>query len=156
MLSFNIITYVVPMYVRVHYNNTNTCLKSDSNSGEYREKAAAMKCSNFISSYSMIWSTEPNICAKKCKIGFWILKIKPTGYTNFSNLFFGIKLYMFRTIHLSIIRGFSLYTQLASRIRTEFHPDPARKLLANLYDINHCCMYSDKFMMMDGETVRNM
>jgi len=24
------------------------------------------------------------------------------------------------------------------------HPDPARKLLANLYDIYHCCVYSAK------------
>ena len=36
--------------------------------------------------------------------------------------------------------------QLASRIRTElqFRPDPARKLSANLYDIHHCCVYSEK------------
>jgi len=62
---------------------------------------------------------------------------------------------MFRTIPLSIIRNFSLYTQqwymsyrlqlqTASRIRTEFRPDPARKLSANLYDIYHCCVYSKK------------
>ena len=100
---------------------------------------------------------------------------------------------MFRTVPLSIIRSFSLYTQqwymsyslqvgsgrsvlillascqqicvtydiyqcvhtamvyviqLASRIRTE-SPDPARKLSANLYDINHCCVYSEKFLKMD-------
>jgi len=36
--------------------------------------------------------------------------IKPTRCTNFS-IFFGIKLYMFRTVPLSIIRDFSLYTQ---------------------------------------------
>jgi len=138
--------------------------------------------------------------------------IRPTRYTNFSNLFFGIKLYMFRTVPLSIIRSFSLYTQqwymsyrfadslrsagsgrlisqiyfwnktlhvsdsssvhhqefftvhivvvyviqLASRIRTD-HPDPAdRKLSANLYDIYHCCVYSEKLLMMDRGTVRNM
>jgi len=36
--------------------------------------------------------------------------------------------------------------QLASRIRTELHfcPDPARKLSANLYDIYHYCVYSEK------------
>jgi len=36
--------------------------------------------------------------------------------------------------------------QLASRIRTELQarPDPARKLSANLYDIYHCCVYSEK------------
>jgi len=25
-----------------------------------------------------------------------------------------------------------------------FHPDPARKLSANLYDMYHCCLYSEK------------
>jgi len=25
-----------------------------------------------------------------------------------------------------------------------FHPDPAHKLSANLYDIYHCCVYSKK------------
>jgi len=36
--------------------------------------------------------------------------------------------------------------QLASRIRMELqiHPDPARGLSANLYDIYHCCVYSEK------------
>ena len=43
--------------------------------------------------------------------------------------------------------------QLASKIRTEFHPDPARKLSANLYDIYHCCVYSEKLLMMDRGTV---
>ena len=33
--------------------------------------------------------------------------------------------------------------QLASRIRM-FHPDPARKLSTNLYDIYHCCLNSEK------------
>jgi len=59
-----------------------------------------------------------------------ILIIKPNRCTNFSNLFFGIKLYMFRTVPLCIIKSYSLYTQqrymsyrlqlqLASRIRIE-------------------------------------
>jgi len=69
---------------------------------------------------------------------------------------------MFRTVPLSIIRSFSLYTQLwyviqlASRIRTDFHPDPARKLSANLYDIYHCWVYNEELLMMDRGTVRNM
>ena len=42
-----------------------------------------------------------------------------------------------------------------SRIRTEmqFRPDPARKLSAKLYDIYHCCVYSEKLLMMDRGTV---
>ena len=80
---------------------------------------------------------------------------------------------MFRTVPLSIIRSFSVYTQhwymscrfddslqldtLISQlgIRT-FRPDPARKLLANLYAIYHCCVYSEKLLMMDRGTARNM
>jgi len=38
----------------------------------------------------------------------------------------------------------------------EFHPDPARKVSANMYDIYHCCVYSEKLLMMDRGTVRNM
>jgi len=46
--------------------------------------------------------------------------------------------------------------EIQSRIRAELHPDPARKLSANLYDIYHCCVYSEKLLMMDRGTVRNM
>ena len=73
---------------------------------------------------------------------------------------------MFRTVPLSIIRSFSLYTQqwymsyrlqlqLASRIKTA-----ALILLANcqqnLYDVYHCCVYFEKLLMMDRGIVRNM
>jgi hypothetical protein len=78
-----------------------------------------------------------------------------------------MKLYMFQAVPLTIFRSFSLYTamvyviqvfgQLASRIRMELVlSDPARMLSANLYDIYRCCVYSEKLMMMDGGTVRNM
>jgi hypothetical protein len=80
-----------------------------------------------------------------------------------------MKLYIFQTVPLSIIKSFSLYTELwymsytfadsfASRIRMElrFYPDPAHKLFANLHDIYHCCIYSEKLLMMDRETVCNM
>ena len=40
------------------------------------------------------------------------LIIEPTIFTNFSIFFyFGMKVYMFRTVSLSIIRSLSLYTQ---------------------------------------------
>jgi len=53
-----------------------------------------------------------------------------------------MKLYMFLTVPLSII-SFSLHIQ-------QWYTS------ANLYDIHHCCMYSEKLLMMDRETVRNM
>jgi len=57
---------------------------------------------------------------------------------------------MFRTVHLSIIRNFSLDTQqwyMSYRFR---------KLSANLYDIYYCCVYSERLLMMDRGTARNM
>jgi len=72
---------------------------------------------------------------------------------------------MFRTVPLYIIRSFSLYTQQwymlyrfadnlrAGSGRNEFLPNPARKLSANLYDIHHCCVYSETLLMMDRGTV---
>jgi hypothetical protein len=79
-----------------------------------------------------------------------------------------MKIYMFRTVSLSIIRSFSLYTQqwymsyrFADSLQAgsewnQFHLDPARKLSTNLNDIYHCCVCSEKLLMMDKETVRNM
>jgi len=56
---------------------------------------------------------------------------------------------MIRTVPLFIISSFSLYTQqwyMSYRVADSwFHPDPARKLC----DIYHCCVYSEKLLMMD-------
>jgi len=46
-----------------------------------------------------------------------------------------MKLYMFRTVRLSLIR--SLFTVHLAMV-LQFHPGPARKLSTNLYDIYHC------------------
>jgi len=75
----------------------------------------------------------------------------------FLKFIFGIKLYMFRTVPLYIIGSFSLYTQqwYVSYRFAELHPHPAPKQSANLYDIYHCCEYSEKLLMMDRGTVRN-
>ena len=37
----------------------------------------------------------------------------------------------------------------------QFRPDPPHKLSANLYDIYHCCVYSEKLLMMGRETFRS-
>jgi len=75
---------------------------------------------------------------------------------------------MLRTVPLSINKSSSLYTQqsymlywFVDSIRAgsglnRFRPDPARKLSANLYDIYHCCVYTEKLLMMDRGTVRNI
>jgi len=64
---------------------------------------------------------------------------------------------MFRTVHLSIIRSFSLYTQqwyMSYRFADSLQARSVLILLA--YDIYHCCVYSEKLLMMDGGTVRNV
>jgi len=58
---------------------------------------------------------------------------------------------MFRTFPLSTIGSVSLYTQQWADVLI---------LLAssqhNLYDIYHCYVYSEKLLMMDRGTLRNM
>ena len=66
---------------------------------------------------------------------------------------------MFQT--LSIIKSISLYTEqwymsyrFADSLRAvlgqnQFRPYPAYKLSGNLYDIHHCCVYSEKLLTMD-------
>jgi len=60
------------------------------------------------------------------------------------------------TVHTAMVCVIQFCWQLASRIRTEIRHDPARKLSAKLYDTYQCCVYSEKFLMMDRGTVRNM
>ena len=74
---------------------------------------------------------------------------------------------MFRTVPLSIIRSFSLYTQqwyksyrFADSLRAGSGQKSVLILLAScnckLYAIYYCCVYSEKLLMMDRGTVRNM
>jgi len=72
----------------------------------------------------------------------------------FIKFIFGIKLYMFRTVPLSTISSFSLYTQ--QWYMSYRFADTWDKLSVNLYDICHCCVYSEKLLMMDRGTVRNI
>jgi len=80
----------------------------------------------------------------------YLLVIKPTRCTNFSNLFlektlhdsdsFCVHHQQFFTVHIAMVYVIQVCWQLSSRIRTEFHPDPACKLSANLYDITLLCV----------------
>ena len=60
----------------------------------------------------------------------------------------------FFTVHTAMVY---VCWQLASRIGMElqFQPDPVRKLSANLYDTYHCCVYSEKLLMMDSSSVHH-
>jgi len=69
----------------------------------------------------------------------------------------GMKLYLFRTVPLSVFRRFHCthsngicHTGLQTASE---QAEPACKLSANLYDIYHCCVYSEKLLIMDRGTV---
>jgi len=70
---------------------------------------------------------------------------------------------MFRTVPVSIIRSFSLYTQqwyMSHRFVDSLRAGSGRNsiliLLASCHDIYHCCVYSEKLLMMGTGTIRNM
>jgi len=59
---------------------------------------------------------------------------------------------MFRTVPLSIIRGLSLYAQ--QWYMSYKFVDSLRATCQQTY--MYCCVYSEKLVMMDRGTVRNM
>jgi len=63
---------------------------------------------------------------------------------------------MFQTVPLSIIRSFSLYTQqwyMSYSLQAGSMLIPLASCQQYLYDIHHCCVYSEKLLMMDRGTV---
>jgi len=87
-----------------------------------------------------LWYSESNA----------FLTIKPTRCTNFSNLFWK------ETLHVS--DSYSVHHQEFINVYTAIHKGllTAYKVSANLCDIYNCCVYSEKLLMMDKVTVRNM
>jgi len=122
----------------------------------------------------LVWHSED-------RASYYILIAKPTRCTNFSNLIFGMELYMFRTVSLCPSSGVQHCTR--SNRYISYRTYMLCWLLAsssqqNLYDIclfpgllmndreqavsktcmtyTYCCVYSAGFIIMDRETVRNM
>jgi hypothetical protein len=56
----------------------------------------------------------------------------------------------FFTVHTAVV----YVIQLVGRIRM-YHPDPAHKLSAKVYDVYRCCVYSEKLLMVNKGTVQN-
>ena len=67
-----------------------------------------------------------------------------------------MKLYVFRPVRLSIIRGlFTVHSEMVyvihvcrqlssrTRMKLQYHSGPARKLSTNMYDIYHFWVYSE-------------
>jgi hypothetical protein len=85
------------------------------------------------------------------------LVIKPTRCTNFSNLFCNETLHVsdsssvphqeLFTVHSAMVYVIQTAFEQQDQDGTLFHPNPARQLSTNLYDIYHCCLvaasYSD-------------
>jgi len=77
-----------------------------------------------------------------------------------------MKLYMFRTVPLSIIRSFSLHAEqwyMSYKFADSLRAGSGSSILIllascqqNLYDIYHCSVYREKLLIMDRGTVRNL
>jgi hypothetical protein len=78
------------------------------------------------------------------------LIIKPTRCTNFSNLFCNETLHVSDSSSVHDQELFTVGTAMVYVIQVML---TARKLCTNLYDINHCCVYGEKLLMMDRGTV---
>jgi len=50
-------------------------------------------------------------------------------------------------------KSYSFADSLRAGTGWNFHPDPAHRLLAKLYDTYPCCVYSKELLMMDRGTV---
>ena len=125
-----------------------------------------VSCNGWMDVQLLTWESKygQQSVPKNCPLTFFLI-IKPTRCTNFSNLFWNETLHVsdsssvhhqeFFTVHPAIVYVIQDCWQFISRIRMVYF-DPARKLSAKLYDIYHCCVYSEKLLMMDRGTVRNM
>jgi len=96
-------------------------------------------------------------CNKPIKRHLPLLSAAPQCVLNIPTLGFMLvcPIYFDNYITERLIKYITINCGTSHRIRT-FCPDPARKLSANLYDIHQFFAYSEKLLMMDRETVRNM
>ena len=79
-----------------------------------------------------------------------ISTVKPTRCTNVSNLFyFGMTLYMFRTVFPSIISSSKTVHTATDICQTD-------TAVCLLEAVTCCCIYSLELLMIDGKTARNM
>jgi len=67
-----------------------------------------------------------------------------------------MKLYMFRSVPVSIISEFFTVHAACEQDQDGTSSVLILQLSANLYDIYHCCVYSEKLLMMYRGIVRSM
>jgi hypothetical protein len=109
-----------------------------------------------MDSYSLEYKCLHFIWLSWDRASWYFSVVKPIRCTIFR--VYWISLYMFRTVFPSIIRNLRLYTQhqvyvIRERNSTSY-PLASSQLTCMTY--TWCCVYSLVFLMMDGETVRNM
>jgi len=109
-----------------------------------KTKNALMLKLYFHTKFAIIWRSGDRAAS------WYILIIKPTRCTNFSNLFLEWNSTCFGQF-LCPSSGVFHGTHSSGVCHTGF---PTAQ--ANLYDIYHCCVYSKKLLMMDRGIVRNM
>jgi len=74
----------------------------------------------------------------------------------FLKFIFGLELYIFRTLSLSIIRSLALYTQQWVYVIQVMLTACWQAVSITCMTYTYCCAYNARLLMMDKETVRNM
>ena len=131
-----------------HAESSEDEKKTDEKADRAEEENARLMAFCFLV-YSVVFCELRNLFVTekyrvfRLQLLFCLFVIKPTD-APISQIYFVMKLFVYRTVHVSIIR--SLFTvhlamvyvkQLSIRTRM-FHPGPARKLCTDLYDIYYC------------------
>ena len=75
---------------------------------------------------------------------------------SFLKFIFGIGLYMFRTVSLSITRGLALYTQQQVQVIQVMLTACQQAVSITCMTYTYCCVYSARPLMMDRDIVRNL
>ena len=124
-----------------------------------------------VTAYPIVWiglclRSVPGVRVLASAVDYTIhnlfIIIKPTRCKKFLNFIFGIKLYMFRAVPLYIIRSFSLYTEqwyMSYRFADSLRAGSECVLIllpSCQQTCMYCCVYSEKFLMMDRGTARNI
>jgi len=137
---------------------------------KYRSPLTLLRCGSSYDSRNLtssVFSLSKRVW-RSCDRASWQISYnKPNQIHKFLKLIWKETLYVsgsssvhhqeFFTVHTAMVYVIQVCWQLAS-CNGICHTGllTARKLSANLYDIYHCCVYSEEFLMMDRGTVRNM
>ena len=101
---------------------------------------------------TVVWDVPPySLVERHKRFGGNFFILKQTRCNNFTNLFWHETLHVSDSLSVHHQELFTVHSAMVyvmqfssgTRMELQFHPDPARKLSTNLYDIHHCWGYRE-------------